>query len=234
MSDTLAQFQTRLGYHFSDAMLLRAALTHRSQALIDEKDRPFHNQRLEFLGDAVLGTIIAEAMYEAFPDDAEGVLSRKLVALVNGETLAAVAKALGVGDVLDVSDSEEKHGGRELQSNLEDACEALIGAIYLDGGLDAARSFVMHHWHAHIAALAHLRKDPKTELQEVVQGEGWPLPHYEVVATEGPSHAPIFTIRVHVQGQESVDATGANKKQAEREAAARMLAQLERTLKKFA
>lgn len=234
MSDALAQFQKRLGYQFSDSMLLREALTHRSQALIDEKERPFHNQRLEFLGDSVLGTIIAEAMYRAFPDDAEGVLSRKLVALVNGETLAAVAKTLGVGEVLDVSESEEKHGGRALQSNLEDACEALVGAIYLDGGLDAARSFVKQHWHAHIEALAHLRKDPKTELQEVVQAQSWPLPHYEVVSAEGPSHAPIFTIRVHVQGQEAVDATGANKKQAEREAAARMLVQLERSLKKLA
>jgi len=212
-------------------VLLREALTHRSQAYVDRNDKPFHNQRLEFLGDAVLGTIIAEAMFAAFPDDAEGVLSRKLVALVNGETLAAVAKSLGIGDVLDMSESEEKHGGRGLQSNLEDACEAVIGAIYLDGGLDAARSFVMRHWQSHIAALAHLRKDPKTELQEVVQAQGWPLPHYEVVATEGPAHAPIFTIRVHVQGQEGVDASGANKKQAEREAAARMLAQLESHLK---
>lgn len=234
MSDGLEQFQARAGYVFRDSMLLREALTHRSQALVDGHERPFHNQRLEFLGDAVLGTIIAEAMYTAFRDDAEGVLSRKLVALVNGETLALVAKSLGIGEVLDISESEEKHNGRNLQSNLEDACEAIVGAIYLDGGLDAARDFVMRHWNTHIEALAHLRKDPKTELQEIVQGEGWPLPHYEVLSAEGPPHAPIFTVRVHVQGQEAVDATGANKKHAEREAAARMLAQLEARLRNFA
>lgn len=233
MDAALTQFQQRAGYTFRDAMLLREALTHRSQALIDLQERPFHNQRLEFLGDAVLGMIIADAMYQAFPDDAEGVLSRKLVALVNGETLATIAKSLGVGDALDISESEEKHNGRNLQSNLEDACEAVIGAIYLDGGLEAARAFVMRHWQASIEALAHLRKDPKTELQEVVQGQGWPLPHYEVVSAEGPPHAPIFTVRVLVQGQEAVEGTGANKKLAEREAAARMLVQLELRLKAF-
>lgn len=218
-----AALQLRLGYRFKDEYLLREALTHRSQALVDAANRVFNNQRLEFLGDAILGAVIAETMVRLFPDDPEGILSRKLVALVNGDTLVKVAHALNLGEALDISESEERHGGRALASNLEDACEAIIGAIYLDAGHDAAKAFVLRHWQTHIEGLEHLRKDPKTELQEVVQAQGLPLPEYEVVSTTGPAHAPHFTIAVKVQGMQPVEGKGASKKLAEREAAAAML-----------
>lgn len=225
MPDMLA-LQERLGYHFTNAMLLKEALTHRSRALVDGNDQAFNNQRLEFLGDAILGAIIAEQVVRSFPHDAEGVLSRKLVALVNGDTLVSVAAALNLGEALDISESEARHGGRALPSNLEDACEAIIGAIYLDGGLNLARDFVLRHWKTHIQALEHLRKDPKTQLQEVVQGRGLPLPLYEVISSTGPAHAPEFTVHVHVAGYAPVQGIGANKKLAEREAAEAMLAKV--------
>ncbi len=228
MHDLTTDFQAlelKLAYHFSNAELLRQALTHRSLALVDAAGNAYHNQRLEFLGDAILGAVIAEAVTEHFSQDDEGVLSRKLVALVNGQTLTQVARELTLGAYLHLSESEEKQGGRNLPSNLEDACEAVIGAIFLDGGFDAARTFVRAHWQGHMERLSELRKDPKTALQEWLQAKSLPLPVYEVTATSGPAHAPEFTVRV-TAGKWHADASGANKKFAEREAAARLLEKL--------
>lgn len=219
----LAELQTVIGYQFRDANLLALALTHRSLAR-DEGD--INNQRLEFLGDAVLGMVIAEMLYGMFPGEAEGDLSKRLVSLVNGEQLTIIAQAMQLGDFLRVSAGEEEQGGRTNPSNLEDACEALLGAVYLDGGLDAARALVKLFWQAHAEAMKAPPKDAKTALQEWAQARGLPLPEYVVVSAEGPSHAPHFVIEVRVQGKEPVQGEAGTKRVAERLAAGAMLARL--------
>lgn len=215
-----------LGYHFIHQELLEEALTHPSSALVDEAGQPFHNQRLEFLGDTVLAIIIATALFEKYPQDAEGVLSRKLTALVKGETLSRIGAQINLGAYLVLSESEARQGGRALASNLENAMEALIAAVYLDGGLAAARALVLRFWDAEIATLKTLQKDPKTALQELVQGKGLPLPEYVLLAAEGAAHAPLFTVEVRVQTLEPQTGQGHSKKLAERAAAAAMLASI--------
>jgi ribonuclease III len=218
--------QRSIGVRFADVTLLKRALTHRStgQALPDGS--PFSNQRLEFLGDSVLGLVISEMLYHHFPQEAEGDLSKREVALVNGTTLAQIARELKLGDYLVLAQSEEDHGGRENDSNLEDACEALIGAVYLDQGLEAARSFIHHYWGKRALQMGPPPKDPKTALQEWAQARGLALPSYKLVNETGPAHAPQFTIEVVVEGQTPQSATASNKKVAEREAAEKLLKQL--------
>ena len=215
--------QSTLGYHFRNGELLKVALTHRSVAR-DAGD--VNNQRLEFLGDAVLGLMIAEMLYQLFPTEAEGDLSKRLVSLVNGEQLAAIATTMGLGEHLILSDGEAEQGGRTNPSNLEDACEALLGAVYLDGGLDAVRVLVDRFWRPQAKAMKAPPKDPKTTLQEWAQARGYPLPDYVVVSNYGPSHAPHFVIDVTVKGQEPARGEAGTKRLAERLAAAAMLAQL--------
>ncbi len=219
----LAELQTIIHYQFRDADLLTLALTHRSLAR-DEGD--INNQRLEFLGDAVLGMVIAEMLYGMFPDEAEGDLSKRLVSLVNGEQLTRIAQAMSLGEHLRLSAGEEEQGGRTNPSNLEDACEALLGAVYLDGGLDAARALVQRFWKPHAQAMKAPPKDAKTALQEWAQARGLPLPEYVVMSADGPSHAPHFVIEVRVQGQEPVRGEAGTKRIAERLAAGAMLEQL--------
>lgn len=206
-----------LGYQFKNAQLLRTALTHRSLG-------EGHNQRLEFLGDSVLGLLIAELLYELYPTEPEGDLSRRLVSLVNGEQLALIARELGLGAQLAMSQSEEDQGGRDNRSNLEDACEALLGAIYLDGGLEAARGLITQFWKPLAQGMKSPPKDPKTALQEWAQARSLPLPEYAVLSADGPSHAPQFVIEVRVDGCAPQRAEAGNKKQAERLAALAMLA----------
>lgn len=211
--------QQKIGYQFRDMSLLERALTHRSLGT-------GHNQRLEFLGDAVLGLCIAELLYRLHPNEPEGDLSRRLVSLVNGEQLTAIATELGLSELLILSPSEEEQGGRSNASNLEDAVEALLGAIYLDGGLPAVQQVIEIFWRPHAEAMITPPKDPKTALQEWVQARGLPLPEYVVVSAEGPSHAPQFVIELRVQGAAPVQSTAGTKKIAERQAAQLMLAQL--------
>lgn len=206
-----------LGYQFRNEALLRMALTHRSLG-------EGHNQRLEFLGDSVLGLLIAELLYELFPAEAEGDLSRRLVSLVNGEQLARIGVALGLGPLIAMSQSEEDQGGRENRSNLEDACEALLGAVYLDGGLEAARGIITRFWKPLAVEMLSPPKDPKTALQEWAQARGLKLPAYVVLSADGPSHAPQFVIEVRVDGCDPQRAEAGNKKLAERLAAQAMLA----------
>lgn len=213
--------QARLGYRFRDAALLEQALTHRSLA----RAHP-HNQRLEFLGDAVLGLMVAELLYGLYPDANEGDLSKRLVSLVNGEHLAAVAREWEVGPLLFLSASEEEQGGRDNRSNLEDACEALLGAMYLDGGIDAVRPVIARCWRPHAVALTHAPKDAKTALQEWAQARALPLPEYTVLSAEGPAHAPDFLIEVAVQGQPAAQGRATTKRAAERLAAEALLKQL--------
>lgn len=214
------ELQQRIGYSFRDAALLDRALTHRSLA------REYvHNQRLEFLGDAVLGLMVAELLYSMYPDADEGDLSKRLVALVNGEQLATIARELDLGSQLHMSKSEEEQNGRSNMSNLEDACEALLGAIYLDGGLEGVRPMIARFWKPLAETLQAAPKDAKTALQEWAQARALPLPEYKVLSADGPAHAPDFVIEVAVHGKRA-QGRGASKRVAERIAAEALLKQL--------
>ncbi|MBN8542895.1 MAG: ribonuclease III [Alphaproteobacteria bacterium] len=215
--------QRNLGLRFADITLLKRAFTHRSTGQAFPDGSPFSNQRLEFLGDSVLGLVISEMLYHHFPHEAEGDLSKREVALVNGATLAEIARELKLGDYLVLAQSEEDHGGRDNPSNLEDACEALIGAIYLDQGLEPARHFIEKYWGKRALQMAAPPKDPKTALQEWAQAKGLALPEYVLVSETGPAHAPQFTIEVRLQGQAAQQATATSKKTAERDAAEKLL-----------
>lgn len=214
-----------LAHRFADPGLLRQALTHRS--LTQGRNRGLaSNERLEFVGDRVLGLVIAEWLVERFPGEREGGLGRRLAHLVNQETLAAIAARIGLGEALIVPASEAATGVRRRATVLADACEALIGALYLDGGLAAARDFIRTHWADEVEAVAVAPRDPKTALQEWAQGRGLALPAYRTVSSEGPSHRPRFTVAVTV-GEASAEATGVTKREAEKAAAAALLARLE-------
>ena len=212
-----------LGYHFRDPALLQQALTHRSCV---RETQTQSNQRLEFLGDAVLGLTIAELLYRLFPEEPEGDLSKRLVSLVNGEQLTTIAQEMGLGAYLILSEGELEQGGRENPSNLEDACEALLGAIYLDSGIEGVRALVSRFWRPRAEGVATPPKDPKTSLQEWAQARGMPLPEYRVIRADGPSHAPHFVIELHLSGQAPVTGEAGTKRLAERLAATAMLAQL--------
>lgn len=215
--------QQTLGYRFCDQALLTLALTHRS---LVREGHASSNQRLEFLGDAVLGLAIAELVYELYPAEAEGDLSKRLVSLVNGEQLATIARAMQLGACLSMSAGEAEQGGRENPSNLEDACEALLGAVYLDGGIAPVRALVRRFWLDVARTTTTPPKDPKTSLQEWTQARSLPLPEYALISADGPSHAPLFIIEVRVKGHAPVRAEAGVKKTAERLAAEAMLAKL--------
>lgn len=218
MSEALQQ---KIGYHFRDSQLLTLALTHPSVLGVKS------NQRLEFLGDSVLGAVIAELLYTMYPDEKEGELARRFSGLVRGETLAMIAREIGLGDALIIGTSEKQSQGRENNSNLEDGLEALIGAIYLDGGFDAVKAFVLPRWTQRAKSSEVAPKDSKTSLQEWAQGRGLAVPEYVLLNTTGAAHAPQFTIEVRVQGQVGEVAIAASKRLAEQTAASRLLARLQ-------
>ncbi|GGA17392.1 ribonuclease III [Dyella nitratireducens] len=208
-------------YHFRDPSLAELALTHRSAG------KP-NNERMEFLGDALLGAIIAEMLYETHPKAAEGDMSRLRAQLVNGQALAVVARELELGDQLKLGSGELKSGGFRRDSILADAFEALIAAIYLDGGFDACRTTVRTLFAERLAALPHASKDAKTRLQEWLQGQGLPLPQYELVATEGEEHARIFEVHCMVSQPMTVTESGrgSSRRLAEQDAAEMVLSRL--------
>ena len=212
----------RLGHRFRDPALLDLALTHRSAGARAQRS----NERLEFLGDRVLALAVAAMLYNRFPEESEGALSRRLAALVRREALAEVARAMGVGDALALSRGEEAAGGRANPGLLSDACEAVIGAVYLDGGIAAAESVVERHWAPLLDRQAEPPKDARTRLQEHVQESGTALPQYETVGAEGPDHAPRFRVRVSVPGAEPAEGEGASKQAASEAAARAMLKRL--------
>ncbi len=216
-----------LGHRFVQPDLLIEALTHPSAVRRRGISRRGY-ERLEFVGDRVLGLVIAELLWRRFPDEAEGELTRRHTHLVRREALAEVAQAVGLGAQLIVSKGEDGAGVRENQSVLADACEALIAALYLDGGLVAAERFVERGWAKRLSVLGSPPRDPKTALQEWAQGRGFPLPVYQTVATEGPAHKRRFTVRVKVEGMmaATATATGSSKRAAELAAAAAALASI--------
>ncbi|TVR99064.1 MAG: ribonuclease III [Rhodospirillales bacterium] len=218
----------QLDHDFADPLLLQEALTHASavgQAGASRRS----NERLEFLGDRVLGLIVAELLYDAFPREAEGALARRYAALVRRDALARVAEAIDLGAFIRLSRGEEEAGGRRNPGLLADTCEAVIAAVYLDGGLPAARAFIRRHWWTMIGETARPPKDSKTALQEWAQARGLPLPRYREIGRAGPPHAPTFSVEVTVEGLESTTAGGASKRVAEQAAAETMLARIHDT-----
>ncbi|MCB1749254.1 MAG: ribonuclease III [Gammaproteobacteria bacterium] len=214
--------QRSLDYNFDDGELCRRALTHRSAGAR-------HNERLEFLGDALLGMIVAEYLFETFPDADEGQLTRTRAALVNRESLAELARGLALGDVLILGEGEQKSGGWRRDSILANTLEALIGAIYLDGGLEACRRVVRGIYTKRLDKLdpSAAAKDPKTALQEYLQARQRELPRYETTRVSGPPHEQVFTVTCHVDSLPApVTADGNSRRKAEQAAARAALRQL--------
>lgn len=219
----LAAFSARIGHRFRDADLLIRAVTHSS---ISTATRP-DNQRLEFLGDRVLGLVMAEALLAADQGASEGVLAPRFNALVRKETCADVAREIGLGDALKLGRSEMMSGGRRKEALLGDAMEAVIAAVYLDAGFEAARALILRLWAGRISAVDADARDAKTSLQEWAQGRGQQPPLYTEVKREGPDHEPVFTVEVRLATGESATATAGSKRQAEQAAAKALLALVE-------
>lgn len=219
-TDRVASAAEALGHGFARPELLAQALTHPSA----KERRGGHDyERLEFLGDRVLALIVTDMLLEAFPKADEGALAKRHAALVRREALARVAAEVGLGDFLVLSKGEEESGGRGSEAILADSVEAVIAALYLDGGLKASAAFVRRHWTRLMEAASEPPEDPKTILQEWAQGASKPLPSYRTVGVEGPPHEPTFSVVVHVEGIEPVTGSGPSKRAAEQAAAAAML-----------
>jgi ribonuclease-3 len=212
------KLEARLGYRFADPDLLDRALTH-SSAIAPGKRIAQSYQRLEFLGDRVLGLVVADMLYRRFPKAAEGELNRALVTLVRKEMCSAVARELQLGAELNLGDSEARTGGADKDAILGDVMEALLGAIYVDGGLGPAFEIIERLFGEHLAEAASDRADAKTTLQEWAQGRGLEPPSYVEIDRRGPDHAPEFTIAVKLAGFPELTASGPNKKLAEHKAA---------------
>lgn len=223
-SADIRAFMARLGHDFARPELLVRALTHGSIASATRPD----NQRLEFLGDRVLGLIMAEALFQADTGASEGQLAPRFNALVRGETCAAIARELGLGEVLKLGRSEMMSGGRRKEALLADAMEAVLAAVYLDAGFEAARRIVLRHWAGRLSSVAADARDAKTALQEWAQGQGMPPPTYEQTERSGPDHAPVFLITVKLADGREAQARGAGTKRSIEQAAAQaLLARLE-------
>jgi ribonuclease-3 len=212
-----------LGYQFTETRLLEDALTHRSAG-------GANYERLEFLGDAVLNCVIAAELYRRYPRASEGDLSRLRASLVRRETLAQIARSLRLGACLTLGPGEKKSGGHRRESTLADALEAVIGAIYLDGGLEPCRKVVQALYQARLSAMPHALelKDPKTRLQEYLQSRKLPPPHYSVAQVSGEAHAQTFRIECSVPGLQPTQGTGSSRRKAEQNAAQKALELLER------
>jgi ribonuclease-3 len=216
----LVAFEERLGYRFRADSLLRLALTHPSIAHEQNVALP-HNQRLEFLGDAVLGLILSRELFEKFPQADEGALSKSRAKLVNTTTLAAHGRGIGIGAQLRLSKGEDNAGGRDRASALADAFEAVLGAIFLDGGFEAGREFVLREFKADFSLLSESSDiaNPKGELQELLQARSPNAPEYQTVSAEGPDHDRDFECAVLHDGVELARGRGKSKKTAESDAA---------------
>lgn len=213
--DGLAALEGLIGRTFRDRELLEQALTHSSLSGAEDSR---NLERLEFLGDRVLGLLAAEALYKRHPDMAEGELAPRLNTLVRKETCAAAALELGLDTLVRMSANEEAAGGRRKAAILGDVTEAFLGALYLDGGLDAARAAFDSFWTPNLDALSQAHRDPKTALQEWSQ-ERRRTPDYVVIASGGPAHAPAFEVEVRIDGHQSARGQGRSKREAQAEAA---------------
>ena len=228
MTDTarLAGLEERLSYKFGDTALLKRALMHASA------DSAGSNERLEFLGDRVLGLVIAEKLHHDNPADSEGMLALKFNAMARGETCAAAAVTAGLADYVVLAASEAASGGRRKSAILAGVCEAVIAALYLDGGLAPARAFIERYWEEPLKSLSADMRDPKTALQELAQArQGREPPVYRLIKREGPDHAPRFWVEVVIAGEQPEMGEGSSKREAEQAAAAALLSRLRDTVR---
>ena len=214
-----------IGHEFVQPALLEEALSHPSLDHRRQGGRDY--QRLEFLGDRVLGLVIATALYRDDPAADEGGLAVRFNTLVRRETVADAARLLGLGPYILLGKSEERQGGRGKPAILADVCEAVIGALYLDGGLGVAEVFVLRYWADFIAKSGSAAKDPKTQLQELIQESDGKPPRYRMLAQDGPDHAPCFTVEVRAEGTEVAEGQGRSRQEAEKAAAKAMLEALD-------
>ena len=216
------ELESRIGYAFTDKAILDRALTHIS-ATSPKQGRGGSYQRLEFLGDHVLGLVVSDMLYRAFPKADEGELSRRLADLVRRDTCADVARAIDLGVALRIGNSESNAGGRRRTAILADVCEGLIGAVFTDGGYPAAAAMIERLWRERMLKPARPLRDPKTMLQEWAQGRGLPTPSYREVERTGPHHSPIFRVAVDVADRQPAEGVGRSKRVAEQAAAAALL-----------
>jgi ribonuclease-3 len=219
----LVAFSARIGHSFARPALLSRALTHASIATPTRPD----NQRLEFLGDRILGLVMAEALLEADPSASEGLLAPRYNALVRKETCADVAREIDLGAVLKLGRSEMMSGGRRKEALLGDAMEAVIAAVYLDAGFAAARDMILRLWGHRVSRVEADARDPKTSLQEWAQARGLPPPTYTEISRDGPDHQPLFTVEARLSTGEAESAQAGAKRQAEQAAARALLARVE-------
>ncbi|OOY04780.1 ribonuclease III [Thioclava sp. F28-4] len=223
LSAEIKAFEQRLGHKFKRPELLARALTHSS---ISTPTRP-DNQRLEFLGDRVLGLVMAEALFLGDRAASEGQMAPRFNALVRKEACADIARKIDLGAVLKLGRSEMMTGGRRKLALLGDAMEAVIAAVYLDGGFDAAKVLILRLWEDRLDSVEEDARDPKTALQEWAQARGLPPPHYEIIHRDGPDHAPNFTIEVRLENGARETAKAGSKRQGEMTAAKTLLKRLE-------
>jgi ribonuclease-3 len=224
-----SELEARLGHRFKEGAQLQRALTH-SSALARSKGGRGSYERLEFLGDRVLGLVVADLLLRRFPEESEGELAKRFAYLVSGEILARVAREIDLGPYIAFSRGEADSGGSDNPAILADVMEAVIAALYRDGGLEAARGFIEPRWKPVIEADHKPPREPKTALQEWAQGRGLALPKYVEVEREGPAHDPRFTIEVRLEskrGPRSARGEGRSKRQAEQEAAQALLRELD-------
>ncbi|MCX5493579.1 ribonuclease III [Kaistia dalseonensis] len=223
MTDALQPLEDRLGHKFKTRGHLVRALTHASAVAEDHLTPSESYQRLEFLGDRVLALVIADMLIDAFPNAEEGELARRLTGLVRNESCAEVAVEIGLGNWIRLGGGEVQSGGRRKAAILGDVCEAVIGALFVDGGLPVAQRFIEDNWRKRMLNWTGPLRDAKTTLQEWVQGRGLSTPKYEIVERSGPDHAPHFVVEVRVEGMMSVTGTGRSKREAEQKAASAVL-----------
>ncbi len=219
----ITALQRQIGYDFADAELLRRALTHASASDASGRDAGLATyQRLEFLGDRVLGLVIADMLAAQYPDASEGELSRRLARLVSGETCAEIGREMGLERYMFV-DGHVLRGGKAADSLHADICESIIGALYEDGGLEAARGFIEAMWRDRVMSMSGPLRDAKTELQEWAHRRDLATPNYREISRSGPDHAPTFQIEVEIDGIDGASASGSSKRQAEQKAAETVL-----------
>lgn len=219
----LTALQNTLDYRFNDVEFLIRALTHRSSLPGGGDDASLSYQRLEFMGDRVLALVIADLLYQAFPKAEEGELARRLTGLVRKETCADVARDWNASDYVMVSEAEKRGGGHERDAILGDVCEAILAAVYYDGGIDAARKLITDNWQTRMMSWSKPLRDPKTSLQEWAHGRKLETPSYIEVSRSGPDHALTFVIEVDVKGKKNARGKGASKREAQQKAASNFL-----------
>ncbi|MCK5384277.1 MAG: ribonuclease III [Alphaproteobacteria bacterium] len=214
---SIGELQEKIGYVFKDPELLHRALTHSSLSGQE------NYERLEFLGDRVLGLVIATLLFKNFPEEKEGDMAKRLALLVQGKTLAQLSGNLSLGDYILLSSAEAASGGAKNDHILADVFEALIGALYIDGGYEPCSRLIETHWQDVIYTMHRPPQHPKTAVQEWAQGQGLPLPDYEIISQSGPAHAPVFEVRLSIKGHPPITAKGLSLADAEKKTAAEFM-----------